>query len=465
MNWVNFAIAAQRIFFCAVATAVAGSVFVMILLLLGKISKWKNSRIRLVWIKTGLILYLFPIASLLAMKSRISMYSHGILWSSEFLNVSTVSMRRGYIYAAAIWLFGMAMGIVFRFIQYRKLKNLLKGNIPVADNCCQKLIDKYKEKNEYRHVQFYQNDLISFPMTVGSIRPMIILPMTIYTEKQMHMVLEHEMNHVKSRDLVWKEVALLVTFIHWWNPLVYILLEKLILQEEIECDIRTCENNDHFTMKEYGYYLSGMEDSGDDMIFVSALCKSKKNLFRRLEGMVRGNKCRKRTAVVSCIVLSMLAVIPSYAASEGVARENEKWIAKTEVATEVKEIDYRAMESTSTVAEEKGVEEIVLTVDNETIPFSTEITLDYTIKANTRILYRWQDMQEGDTIHVSAKCSNSSIVYRIGIRDSAGNLSYRQGSGSMSHIFEIPSDGEYTVYVENKSSTSMQVTGWARYSD
>ena len=66
------------------------------------------------------------------------------------MNVSTVSMRRGYIYAAAIWLFGLAMGIVFRFIQYGKLKNLLKGNIPVADNCCQKLIDEYKEKNEYR---------------------------------------------------------------------------------------------------------------------------------------------------------------------------------------------------------------------------------------------------------------------------------------------------------------------------
>lgn len=181
--------------------------------------------------------------------------------------------------------------------------------------------------------------------------------------------------------------------------------------------------------------------------------------------MVRGNKYRKGTAVVSCMVLSMLAVIPSYAVSEGAARANEKWIAKTEVATEVEEINYRAMESSSTVAEEKGVEEIDLTVDNETIPFSTEITLDYIIKANTRILYRWQDMQEDDTIHVSAKCSNSSIVYRIGIRDSAGNLSYLQGSGSMSHIFEIPSDGKYTVYIENKSSTSMQITGWARYPD
>lgn len=74
------------------------------------------------------------------------------------------------------------------------------------------------------------------------------------------MILEHEMNHILRGDLIWKKLGLLVTFIHWWNPLAYILLEKLILQEEIECDIKTCDNNTNFTPREYGYYLSGMPE-------------------------------------------------------------------------------------------------------------------------------------------------------------------------------------------------------------
>lgn len=465
MDWSDLAIGAQRFFFCAVTTAVAGSVFVIILFILEHTSKWKNSRMRLVWIKIALILYLFPIAAVLVMKSRMGLYSGGIFWISEFWMVSTLPMRKIYILIEAIWLFGLAIGFVFRVIQYCKLNRILKGNIPIEDSKCQKLIDEYKEKKGCRHVKFLQNDLVPFPMTVGSIRPEIILPVTMYTEKELHMVLEHELNHIRSHDLVWKKVALMVTFIHWWNPLTYFLLEKLILQEEIECDIRTCENSDHFTMKEYGFYLSGMPDGNDDGIFVSALCKSKKDLCRRLEGMVKGKKYKKRTVIVSCIALSMLAVIPSYAASEGMARLNEKWIAKTEVEIEAEEIDYRAMECTSTVSQEEEVQEIDLTMENEATPFSTEITLDHTINANTRVLYRWQEMKTGDTVLVSAKCSDSNIVYRIGIRDSEGVLTYKQGSGSMAHIFTIPSDGKYTVYVENRSGTSMQVTGWARYPD
>ena len=78
---------------------------------------------------------------------------------------------------------------------------------------------------------------------------------------------------------------------------------------------------------------------------------------------------------------------------------------------------------------------------------------------------RWQEMKKGDQIMASAKCSDSSIVYRIGIKDSDGGLTYAEGSGSLSHIFTIESDGKYTVYVENRSNKSMQVTGRASYPD
>ena len=44
-------------------------------------------------------------------------------------------------------------------------------------------------------------------------------------------------------------------------------------------------------------------------------------------------------------------------------------------------------------------------------------------------------------------------------------MTYKEGNGNMNHIFTVSSDGKYAVYVENRSNTSMQVTGWARYSD
>ncbi len=465
MNWIKLSIWIQRFFFCAGTTTVAGSVLVILLLLMGHFSKWKDSRLRLPWIKTALILYLVPIAILLIFIPRVDFAIHGIVWFSEFWHVSSPPMQKKYLIAACIWIFGLMAGSVFHIVQYWKLKDILKGNVPIEDKNCQKLICEYKEKYRLNHVEIYQNDLISFPVSVGSFQPQVVLPMKAYVEKELHMILEHEMNHIKNHDLTWKKIGLLVTFIHWWNPLTYLLLEKLILQEEIECDIRTCESNSHFTKKEYCLYLSGMEESNDDMIFTSALCKSKKDLLRRLEGMVKGKKYKKRTVVISCLVLSLLAVIPSYAASEGMARFQEKWISETEVATEEELIDYKALEQTSHVSEESDVEEIDLSLEDEPVSMTAEVTLDRTIHSNTRVLYRWQEMKKGDQIVIVAKCSDSSIVYRIGIKDSKDNLTQVEGSGNLSHIFTSESDGKYTVYVENRSSKSMQVTGWARYPD
>ena len=463
MNWIDLATAAQKFFFLSVATAIAGSIFVMIILLLERVPKWNYSRMKIVGIKTALLLYLIPLAAVLVISSRREFSVYGVLHFSEFGKVVTPPMQKVYILLAFIWLLGFIPGIFFRITQYQKLKNILYGNIPIENENILKLIEVYKKKYRLKHVQVYQNDLINFPITVKSFRPEIILPLKSYTEKELHMVLEHEMNHIRHRDLLWKKAGLIATFIHWWNPLTYILLDKLILQEEIECDIETCESNSYFTMREYGYYLFGMPDSTDDMIFSSALCKSKKDLFKRLEAVSKRKDCKKWAAILISVILVMLSAVPSYAVSESIARVNETWIDKTDVETKVDEIDYRSMESTTTIAENDGIEEIDLFMDGQIASNSAEIVLDDIVGAYSRVLYNWKDMKAEDVIFVSCKCSDNNIIYAIGIRDTNGKLIYRQGRGNMSHIFKIPSDGRYTFFIENRNRISVQISGWTRY--
>ena len=465
MNWTNLAGSMQNLFWCMVTATVAGSVLAVILLLFEHNDRLKNSRLQLSWIKCALLCYLLPLPVLLVIGTRTGIVAHGFVWFSDFWKVSTLPMKKFYMSIAIVWFLGLLGGVVFRIMQYWKLKNLLKGNIPVEDELCMKIIEQYKEKYHLQKVLFYQNDSILFPICVGNKKPQIILPVKNYHEKEVHMVLEHECSHVKHHDLLWKKIGLLVTFLHWRNPFSYLLLRKLILQVEIECDIRTCENNSHFTMKEYGYYLAGIPENEDDMVFASALSKSKKDLIRRLEGMAKGKKYTKRMAVVSCLSLSMLAMIPSYAASEGMAQMNERWIEETNVERAVEAIDYDALELHGHVTDDQEVVEIDLSEEGIE-PVSTLVSLDYTINPMMRILYQWQSMNAGAKIAVMANCNDSSIVYRIGIRDEDGVLDYRQGSGSLDHVFTIDAAGEYTVYVENRSSSkTMQVTGSATYSD
>lgn len=413
--------------------------------------------------KTSQILFLIPVATIAAIRSRMDVTPSGILWLSEFWTSTSPVMQKGYFVSIGVWVAGLIIGVIFRIIQYHKLMCIMRGNIPVSNESYLYFIDTYKEKFRLRKVRVFQNDLLNFPITVRCYRPLIILPVKSYTEKELHMILEHEMNHIRNRDLLWKKIGLFNTFLHWWNPFVYILLKKLILQEEIECDIKTCENNSYFTMKEYGLYLCNMDENYDDLVFVSALCKSKRDLFRRLESMAECKKYKKWIAMVSCMLLLLVSVVPSYAASEGIISLNENWIDNTEVENEAEQIDFKSIEVKGIVQDDEHITEIDLSADNSAYSLNAEVSLDYTVRANTRVLYRWQEMQAGDQVFVTASCSDSSIVYRIGIKNNNNTVRYIQGTGTLSHIFETDEDGEYTVYVENRSSTAMAVTGRASY--
>lgn len=101
-------------------------------------------------------------------------------------------------------------------------------------------------------------------------------------------------------------------------------------------------------MKEYGLYLCNMDENYDDLVFVSALCKSKRDLLRRLESMAECKKYKKWIAMVSCMLLSLVSVVPSYAASEGIISLNENWIDNTEVENEAEQIDFKSIEPNRT---------------------------------------------------------------------------------------------------------------------
>lgn len=457
MDWTDLALFGQRIFLCMITTSVAGSVFMMFLWLLEHHKKWKNSRMYLSWMKIALLMYLLPFAQLAVIGTRIEVSFSGIMWTTEYMMVSTAPMSRSYAIIMGIFFAGFFPVLLFRIKQYWNLRTILKGNIPIENEILQKVLDECGDAK----IMVCQNDLLKFPITTGIIKPKIILPVNEYEEKEYRMILAHERNHIRANDLLWKKIALIVTFIHWWNPMVYVLLSKLILQEEIECDIRTCEESKDFTMKEYGYFLSGMESSKDELLFASAICKTNRDLFRRLEGMISRKKVKKSTAIFMSSCLLIFSVIPSYAASEAMAQIHEKWMRKTETAVEEETVDYASLEEYGNVSDDKNIAEEGMLEPDDTETFGSEISLDKTIKGNTRQLYAWKNLKKGDVVVVIAKCNDQDMTYRIGLKKDTGELTYRDGKGELSHIFTVSTDGKYAVYVENRNSKSISVTGRA----
>jgi hypothetical protein len=349
------------------------------------------------------------------------------------------------------------------------LKERLRGNVPVEDENVLQRIEKYRVEYEKPNCPVYMNDLLSFPITVGVWKQQIILPYQKYSGKELDMMLEHEMNHVVSRDLLRRRIGMFTTMIHWWNPLAYILLNMLIEKQEIECDVRTCQRSDTFTVREYTDFLIGFDETENDKIFCAALSESKQNLKRRVEGIMVGNKTKKigkGMVFVTGILIGMSAVVPAYAASNQIAKLQDNWIYETEIAIEETYEIPQYVEETEVLTEDSDVIVIDLSELDQPEGISTDIPLDRTIGPNTRVVYSSQKMKKNDVVEILVRCEDTSAQYRMGVICKSTNVAtYITVSGNTYHQFTIPSDGTYSAYVQNMGTTTIEIDGRAYYPD
>src|SRR5580698_7197060 len=81
------------------------------------------------------------------------------------------------------------------------------------------------------------------PVTVGLLRPRIILPVSSreWTREQLDAVLTHEREHARRRDPLFQWLALLNRAVFWFHPLAWWLERKLSALAEEACDAAVLE--------------------------------------------------------------------------------------------------------------------------------------------------------------------------------------------------------------------------------
>ncbi|HFL3828637.1 TPA: M56 family metallopeptidase [Clostridioides difficile] len=207
-------------------------------------------------------------------------------------------------YALIIWFVGAVVALGVNLIGYSHfVKHLKKTNIAALDIEKNILIDLMGRKDK---IKLFRNQFVPTPMLIGIINPHIIIPDNKYNEKQIKNILLHEIAHYKRFDIIIKWIIMIITSIHWFNPLIYIIRKEVDHACELACD--------EFVIKKLK--PSERQEYGDTLITVAAEAKypvgvlqvtmseSKIGLKDRLASIM-GYK--KKTKVV--IVLSIILVI------------------------------------------------------------------------------------------------------------------------------------------------------------
>lgn len=99
-----------------------------------------------------------------------------------------------------------------------------------------------------RFVDLRLSRRIAGPLTVGVIRPLILLPVTALTSlspEQLEVVLAHELAHIRRADYFWNILQTTIETLFFFHPAVWWLSHRLREQREICCDdiaIATCHD-------------------------------------------------------------------------------------------------------------------------------------------------------------------------------------------------------------------------------
>ncbi|MDO8343260.1 MAG: M56 family metallopeptidase [Cellvibrio sp.] len=174
---------------------------------------------------------------------------------STSLNANTLDYRS---ILSLIWLLIFCGLVCITFWQVLRFKHVLQkaSDATTADYA---LLERAKQILRLsKTIPLLYSSQVSSPLTLGLFKPRVILPIDInqqLTEKQLNLVLLHELAHIQRRDILWNWVTYGVTLLHWFNPLIWLASKRMKADMEMACDAKVLAHLSPQDRNDYGLTL------------------------------------------------------------------------------------------------------------------------------------------------------------------------------------------------------------------
>ncbi len=224
-------------------------------------------------------------------------------------------LQNGYVFLCLLWGLGAIILLTIKGSQYYAcLRRLRRFMVPVKQEefrevygqCIRELTHKYSGGlRKADKIQVWKCSVITSPMTIGILRPKILLPEEIYLPKDLYFILKHELIHILRRDSLVKLIRLIVLALHWYNPFCYILYGHLEDWCETSCDEEVLSNSTRSDCISYGRLLLKSATVKNNTTALVNLYGGKNNMKFRLHSIL--NYRKKYTG--NLLALLLLAVV------------------------------------------------------------------------------------------------------------------------------------------------------------
>ena len=202
------------------------------------------------------------------------------------------------------------LGVGFVLVRYFwSRRKLLRVSRPAGEEDQTVLETARRRTGCDREAALYRCSDIHTPLLMGFLHPVILLPDKM-PEGSLEAALSHELTHLKRKDTGYMLILTVVRCVHWFNPLVWLMVRTARRDMELCCDYDLLNGQGEEARRAYGRAILD-QMTGRDRGFsglTTGFSGSKKEVFARFRAMMDTAPKRKGRALLAlaaaAIVLS-----------------------------------------------------------------------------------------------------------------------------------------------------------------
>ncbi len=165
-----------------------------------------------------------------------------------------------------------------------------------------------KQENLMRRIKIKTSTHITSPLTYGIIFPIIIIPEKMfktYSKDELYLVLMHEITHIKHFDQLTKLALVFTACLHWFNPLVWVMLNLANQDIELACDETVLKRVSGIHKKLYSLILVNEAEKRLTSTYVENYF-GKCFIEKRLIAVQKNKKAKSSEVVVASIIILIM---------------------------------------------------------------------------------------------------------------------------------------------------------------
>lgn len=202
-----------------------------------------------------------------------------------------------------LWILGLLAFLITFVSVNNKIKSRTHKDF-CLDNRINKILNEVKtELNIKKDIKVIIQNYKKIPSIYGITKTAILITEDILKEDDstIKYIFLHELSHYKRKDLLFNYALVLIVSIHWFNPIIWFLFNKIRQDIELGADELATKGLDKAGRKEYGLTLINLiKNYTEETYTANILCitDDEKNLERRIL-MIKG---KTKTAIIAIII-------------------------------------------------------------------------------------------------------------------------------------------------------------------